>query len=101
MRLMDNLRNAEKRGVSSVRRGMERAKDEWNDVERRIRQRMRIYPQKVRNRIDSSADQQQEPAKRSAAAVAGGVSSAPETTKPIISVHGRDIPEEEIDKPAA
>lgn len=101
MRLMDNLRNAEKRGVSSVRRGMERAKDEWNDVERRIRQRMRIYPQKLRNRIDFPADLQQEPSRRNAAAMAGGVSAAPGTTKPIISVHGRDIPEEEIDKPAA
>ncbi|MGH9566143.1 MAG: hypothetical protein ACRD4F_15415 [Candidatus Angelobacter sp.] len=87
--------------MSSVRRGVERAKDEWNDVERRIRQRMRIYPQKLHSRTDSLSDQQREPAVRSAAAVAGGVSAAPGTTKPIISVHGRDIPEEEIDKPAA
>jgi len=46
MRLVDNLRKAEEKGVMSIRRSMERARDEWSDVERRIRQRMRIYPHK-------------------------------------------------------
>jgi hypothetical protein len=47
MRLADNLRKVEEKSVSTIRRGMERAREEWADVERRIRQRMRIYPQKA------------------------------------------------------
>jgi hypothetical protein len=85
MRLVDNLRKAEEKGVMSIRRSMERARDEWSDVERRIRQRMRIYPHKQK------------------AAAAGAVpanlgsdipekSSGPgEPRKPIVSVHGQDL----------
>ena len=46
MRLVDNLRKAEEKGVMRIRRGVDRAREEWADVERRIRQRMRIYPHK-------------------------------------------------------
>ncbi|HEY3768226.1 MAG TPA: hypothetical protein VGN44_06105 [Candidatus Angelobacter sp.] len=48
MHLAENLRKAEEKSVSTIRRGMERAREEWQDVERRIRKRMRIYPQKQR-----------------------------------------------------
>lgn len=85
MRLVDNLRKAEEKGVMNIRRGMERARDEWSDVERRIRQRMRIYPHK----------------QRAAAAGAGQTSlehdvpehsSEPgEQRKPIVSIHGQDM----------
>lgn len=85
MRLVDNLRKAEEKGVMSIRRGMERARDEWSDVERRIRQRMRIYPHKQR-----------------AAAAGGGPtgldhdvpehsSESGEQRKPIVSIHGQDL----------
>ena len=85
MRLADNLRKAEEKGVMSIRRSVERAREEWADVERRIRQRMRIYPQK----------------QRTVAAGAGTISlehditeKAPETRNPrtpIISVNGHDL----------
>ena len=85
MRLVDNLRKAEEKGVMSIRRGMDRARDEWSDVERRIRQRMRIYPHK----------------QRAAAAVAGPMglehdvpersSASGEQRKPIVSIHGQDL----------
>jgi hypothetical protein len=87
MRLVENLRKAEEKGVMSIRRGVERAREEWADVERRIRQRMRIYPQKQQ---------------RMAAAIPTGTmnldqeipenqldSSKPRT--PIVSVNGRDL----------
>lgn len=89
MRLVDNLRKVEKKGTTAIRRGVERAREEWADVERRLRQRMRIYPQK-----------------RSAMAPAGSharASGLPEMDEPaapeqrtreqnpIISVNGRDI----------
>lgn len=90
MRLVDNLREAEKKGAMTIRRGVERAREEWADVERRIRQRMRIYPQKE---------------KTMAMAAARGGPAAPDLNltsdandsdrtderKPIISIHGRDI----------
>jgi hypothetical protein len=86
MRLVDNLRKAEEKSVMTLRRGVERAREEWADVERRLRQRMRIYPQKQR---------------AMAAAVPAGQlnleqdgsdfspqSSGPRT--PIVSIHGQD-----------
>lgn len=85
MRLVDNLRKAEEKGVMNIRRGMERARDEWSDVERRIRQRMRIYPHK----------------QQAAAAGAGSMnlehnvpehsSESGEQRKPIVSIHGQDL----------
>jgi hypothetical protein len=91
MRLIENLRNAEKRGLANVRRQMDRAKDEWADVERRIRQRMRIYPQRLRNRIKavSETPDAEKADTRLAAAASQG-------TKPIISINGHDVPENEL-----
>jgi hypothetical protein len=48
MHLAENLRKAEEKSVSTIRQGMEGAREEWADVERKIRKRMRIYPQKAR-----------------------------------------------------
>ena len=94
MRLIDNLRNAERKSMATVRRGVERAREEWTDVERRIRQRMRVYPHKLRNRKKPSPDPELEPAMTDSAAASGTRPAA----KPIISVNGRDVPEREIDK---
>jgi hypothetical protein len=97
MRLLDNLRHAERKGVNAVRRGMERARDEWGDVERRIRQRMRVYPQKLKTSVmPDEADIEHQ------GHLAGsGLDAEPEQRKPIVSIHGHDVHEEELDKPAA
>ena len=89
MRLVDNLRKAEEKSVMTLRRGVELAREEWADVERRIRQRMRIYPQKQHA--------------MAAAAAAGHVGleqdvtdSPPEPGElrtPIVSIHGKDLHE--------
>ena len=85
MRLVENLRKAEEKSVMTLRRGVERAREEWADVERRIRQRMRIYPQK-QNAM--------------AAVAASGFSLeqdvpdiAPQSgeRRPIVSIHGKDL----------
>ncbi len=84
MRLVDNLRKAERKGAMTIRRGVERAREEWGDAERRIRQRMRIYPQKTR------------PAAAGVAAVDLDETAVPDTKtirKPIISVNGQDLKE--------
>jgi hypothetical protein len=90
MRLVDNLRKAEEKGVMTIRRGMERAREEWADVERRIRQRMRIYPQKHQTWASGAA-----------ATGAGQVNrehdmpkssrATEQPLRPIVSIHGQDL----------
>jgi hypothetical protein len=96
MRLIDNLRNAEKKSLASVRRQVDRAKDEWGDVERRIRQRMRIYPQKLRKKLGMVGETPTAPGKIDTGVAAAA--AAGRATKPIISVHGRDVPEHDIEE---
>jgi hypothetical protein len=81
MRLVDNLRKAEQKGSMSIRRGMERAREEWSDVERRIRQRMRIYPQKSGAVAAAEMNETASPDSNTSA------------RKPIVSVHGHDLRE--------
>ena len=91
MRLVENLRKAEKKGTTAIRRGVERAREEWADVERRLRQRMRIYPHK-QNAMAAAA-----PHGRAAALTDLDETAAqgPQTTeqKPIISINGDDVNE--------
>ncbi|HEX2327616.1 MAG TPA: hypothetical protein VHN74_02750 [Candidatus Angelobacter sp.] len=94
MRLIENLRNAEGKGRSGLREGLERAREEWTDAERRIRQRMRVYPQKLKKlMIRSNPDIEGEAQSSAAAAAAqpGGVAQ-----RPIVSIHGEDVPETEF-----
>ena len=98
MRLIDNLRNAEKKGLASVRRKMDRAKDEWSDVERRIRQRMRIYPQKLRQKMRMG--EEAAPPSNLDTSAAAAAAAAP-GAKPIISRDGRDAPEHESKEKAS
>lgn len=105
MRLLDNLRNAEQKGVKAVkavRRGMERAREEWGDMERRIRQRMRIYPQKLKN-VDASRSEYEHETDIMDQGIPAGIGGPAELepTKPIISVHGKDVSEGELDKSTA
>lgn len=97
MRLIDNLRNAERKSKERMRRGMERAREEWTDVERRIRQRMRVYPHNLRKRSKGSPDPDSESATAESAAATASMAPA---EKPIISVNGRDVPEDELDNAA-
>lgn len=92
MRLLENLRHAERKSVKAVRRGMERAREEWGDMERRIRQRWRVYPQKLQN--PSSAQTQEDHELDTVdQGIPAGISPPAETEarKPIVSIHGRDV----------
>ncbi|HEV3036521.1 MAG TPA: hypothetical protein VHA33_01800 [Candidatus Angelobacter sp.] len=99
MRLFDNLRNAEQKGVRTMRRGMERVREELGDIERRIRQRMRIYPQKPTNVTASVADHEPD-GDIIDQGLPAGIGELPETKRqtPIVSVHGRDIKAEDLEK---
>lgn len=85
MRLVDNLLNAEEKGVMRIRRSVDRARQEWTDVERRIRQRMRIYPQKQKSAVAATGagllNLDQDVPER----------SSTEPRKPIISIRGQDL----------
>jgi hypothetical protein len=94
MRLLDNLRSAEQKSARAVRQGMARAREEWGDVERRIRQRMRIYPQKLLRKKSTLAGRSEGELQPDLPVEA---EPDPETRKPIVSVHGHDVVEEEID----
>jgi hypothetical protein len=87
MRLVDNLRKAEEKSVMTIRRGVERAREEWADVERRIRQRMRIYPQKQRAMAAAASSGQFN--------LEHDVHDNPQNSsgerRPIVSVHGHDL----------
>jgi hypothetical protein len=97
MRLLENLRSAEQRGVNAMRRGMVRAREEWEDVERRIRQRMRIYPQRLKKSVIAARP----PAELNPDIPKQEILAESETLKPIVSVHGRDVKDEDLDRPAA
>jgi hypothetical protein len=86
MRLVENLRKVEEKSVISIRRGVERAREEWADVERRIRQRMRIYPQKQRAMAAAASVGQLN--------LEQDVPDNPNSNsqrRPIVSVHGQDL----------
>ena len=95
--------NDEPRSAGSPRKRMDRVRDKWVDVERSIRQRMRIFPQKLRGVITARARQEQAINESDARVPPGGSepSRNPETEqsqrKPIVSVHGRDLEEEETE----
>jgi hypothetical protein len=93
MRLLDDLRNAEQKGVNAMRRGMGKAREQWSDMERRIRQRMRVYPQKLNDVKPSLSDFDE-------LDLANERTVEPER-KPIVSIHGRDVKEGELGKTAA
>jgi hypothetical protein len=90
-----DLRKAEINGVSKVRRAMDRAREEWTDAERRLRQRMRVYPQKLRNLISRSSE---EPAAEFEKHPGILINMGEITPKPkaIVSIHGEDVDEKEL-----
>jgi hypothetical protein len=44
MGLIDKLRKAEEQGRGMAHRGLERGRETWDDVERRLRRKMRLHP---------------------------------------------------------
>ncbi|MGZ4838080.1 MAG: hypothetical protein ACXVZR_05990 [Terriglobales bacterium] len=44
MGLIDKLRKAEEQGRGAAHRGLGRARETWDDAERRLRRKMRLHP---------------------------------------------------------
>jgi hypothetical protein len=78
MGLIDKLRKAEEQGRSAARQAFERAKHFSEDTERRIRQKMRIYP-------PAGESQPGDP----------GASRIPERP-PIVSIDGEDVETDKV-----
>jgi hypothetical protein len=92
---MEKLRKAEEQGKQAARNAFERAKEFGEDAERRMRQKMRIYPPKVANGTTSEVSQS---GPAGTAAATGLQRSSLETEEseqaesvPIVSVHARDV----------
>lgn len=87
MSFIDNFRKTEKKRALSIRRGVERAREEWADLERKLRQRMRIYPQKSRAAAAGAHGGATFDVDEAATSDAPG----PAARRPIVSVHGHDL----------
>jgi hypothetical protein len=81
MGLMDSLRRAEQEGKALARRGMEKARNGAEEAERTMRRKMRVHPRAASTPVSVTRNDAPDPA-------AGG----------IISIHGRDIDSEELEK---
>ena len=85
MGLIERLRKAEEQGKQATLDALEKAREFGEDAERRIRQKMRIYPPQV-NHTESAG------ANSAGAATAPRRSPIPEPKEePIVSVHGEDV----------
>jgi hypothetical protein len=90
MGLMDKLRNAEQQGRSAARNAFGRALDFGEDAQRRIRQRMRIYPRRE-TPIPSEVSEGQPAGLALAIEDSDEVRRFEAEPEPIISVNGRDV----------
>lgn len=91
MGLIEKLRKAEEQGKQAARNAFERARELGEDAERRIRQKMRIYPPSADNHV---------PADNSRAARAGvqsgGSTSNQSEVVPIVTIRGEDIKTDKV-----
>jgi hypothetical protein len=86
MGLIDKLRKAEEQGKYAARQAFERAKHFSEDAERRIRQKMRIYP---------PSPGESQPGKNGASGAHRKENGMPERA-PIISIRGEDVESDKV-----
>jgi hypothetical protein len=104
MGLMERLRNAEQHGRTAAREALERARELGEDAQRRIRQRMRIYPH-TQAAAAGEAPSVSQGQSEAVAAPSRGAEDLPrgegEAEEPIVSVNGRDVDASQSDSEAA
>ncbi len=89
MGIMDALRRAEKRGKDLTQRGVNVAREGLDDAQRRVRQKMRVYP--ARNGSPNANPPESDPIDRE---------MEDAQRRAIVSVRGEDVKEDDIDKVA-
>lgn len=88
MGLMDSLRRTEEQGKALARRGIDKARNAVEDTERAMRRRMRVHPQRSEPAAGPYVRRREaEPAEPA--------------TKPIVSINGRDVDYDELDRDVA
>jgi hypothetical protein len=99
MGLRDQLRKADKETSLVAGRQIDHASKEWADAERRLRQKMRIYPDKSVS-SDAAGTEDQPPETAGLRLPVGGRAAeqlrdpeAPAARKAIVSIRGRDVEE--------
>jgi hypothetical protein len=90
-----DLRKIDAKGMGGVRQTIKRAREGFADVERRMRQRMRVYPRKLRNLITGSTEESALgfEAPDVSAIEMGHITPEP---RPIVSINGHDVDEKEL-----
>src|SRR5438270_595753 len=108
MGLMDTIRKAEERSREAARRGLEKARTGWEDTERAMRRRMRVYPHSdkmpsaqqppQRERLHTQEIVSQNPERQSAPPSIGDEAARRDqeaaNRKAIVSINGKDIGED-------
>jgi hypothetical protein len=89
------LRKIDAKGMGGVRQAIKRAREGFTDVERRMRQRMRVYPQKLRNLITRSTEEPGLGFEAPSVSVIEMGQITPEP-RPIVSINGHDVDEKEL-----
>lgn len=94
--MLEALKKTGERGKDALRDGLQAAQEAWDDTERAIRQRMRIYPALAN---DSLAHPSAHQLLRRRTIVRTertqcGLDGA--QRRPIVSIHGRDLSEDEL-----
>jgi hypothetical protein len=51
MGLIDKLRKAEEQGRGAAQRGLNMARETWDDAERRLRRKMRLHPRSLNENV--------------------------------------------------
>ena len=91
MGLIERLRKAEEQGKQATRNALDKAREFGEDAERRIRQKMRIYPPQAANSREAGR------ATSAGAATAPVRSPIPESKEePIVSIHGEDLEADKV-----
>jgi hypothetical protein len=90
-----DLRKIDAKGMGGVRQAIKNAREGFTDVERRMRQRMRVYPRKLRNLVTRSTEEPGLGFEAPSVSVieTGQITAEP---RPIVSINGHDVDEKEL-----
>ena len=83
------LRQAEEQSKNAAKMALNEIAHEVREAETAVRRRMRVHPQPAA------------PADKAEAGALKNVSTTEDPLRPIVSIHGQDVPEEDIDHTAA
>lgn len=107
MGLIERLRNVGQRAGSAAHEGIARVKSKFEDAEGRLRQRMRVYPKRPKlwgtaaGEMGAAVDEQLEDENLIAMPIETSSNARLPRRTPIVSVHGKDIDEKDLDRGAA